>query len=646
MLDVQQKKLKKDYKMCGIAGYVSFSEFRFDVDIIKAMTNALIRRGPDDYGFFSFDTINADSNFFKSKKKIQSHVAFGHRRLSIIDLTTNGRQPMKSGKHVIVFNGEIYNYIELKQELQSLGVYFKTNTDTEVILRSYNHWGNDCFKKFNGMWSLAIYNTHDKKLLLSRDRMGKKPLYYYKNKKTFIFSSELKSLFKNPLVVKKPNFSKIYNYVGKHYRYVDNDNETFFENVFQVPKSSYFEIDCKGNSNITKFWSLKNFLQNDNQISLKDAKSQFSNLLESSIRLRLRSDVPVGVFLSGGLDSTSIAAIAKANQPNIKTISSVSNDKKYSEKKYIDKLVINNKLNHSYIDPVKEPFFETLTEMIEYHDQPICTSTWFSMYLLCKNVSDLGIKVVLTGHGGDELLAGYWDHYHYHFYDSKNKNGDFIEEISKWKKMHKRDIKEYDVIEKKILKFYNSSLNEEKSYIKYNKYLSKSIIDKNNYQSDLEKINYKSHLTRRLYSELNYETVPASLRAEDMNFMKFSLENRVPFLDHRLIEFCFSLKNNFKIKNGLGKHLLRKSLQNKLPNAIRLRKDKMGHNIPFSNWIRFKLKNQVEEIINQKNFLNSEIYLSNNVKTLFDKHCKGENHEMFFWQYLNMHYWLKSNFNF
>ena len=601
--------------MCGIVGFIN----KENIDINPYdFLNTLYHRGPNEQNFYSTE-----------------NVFLGHTRLSIIDIE-NSHQPMMDNRYVLIFNGEIYNYIELKDELKKRGFLFKTNGDTEVVLNSFKYWGIDAFNKFNGMWAIAIYDKQEKKLYLSRDRFGKKPLYYFLNNKKIVFASEPKAILKYPNIQKNPNIKKVFRYISTNYRYIDIDNESYFEGIYQVPKSTVMIIDNRMTKKVVKYWQLKDF----NTIKEKETVERFRELLIDSVRLRLRSDVDVGCFLSGGMDSTSIVSVAyNVLKTPIKTFSGITGEKKgvYDESEYIDEVVKGTEAVHKYIRINSYNIFEILDEMLLFHDEPICTVTWFSLYLIVKEIKKYNVPVVLNGHGGDELLAGYWDHYQYYFYDLNYPE----DEIKLWHENHKRDLAEIAEYKKLILQLRKGKKEIEK-FPDYSYVFNNEIKNKFNLNVELSNLNNTTLLTNRLYKELFYETLPASLRAEDRNTMAHSIESRSPFLDYRLVEFCFKLDNKLKIKNGIGKWILREAMKGILPEKVRTRMDKAGFIAPADEWFRTINKKQIEDMLND-NIL-KELFNIGELKKVYNRHLKGENHQMFLWQLINFYIWYKKFF--
>ncbi len=629
--------------MCGIAGVIGIRKPDYDLaSTIKNMTDAQSHRGPDGSGCGIFSDFSGKNGGF---------VAFGHRRLKIIDLTETGRQPMVDPETgaAITFNGEVYNYLELKEELGRAGCRFVSTSDTEVVLKAYGKWGTECFERFNGMWALAIFDKKRKKVILSRDRFGKKPLYYQKNGNELIFASEIKGILKHPKAVKEPNYDKIYRYIAANYRYVDVDADSYFSGISQVPKSSFMEIDENLGCRTDHYWQLRPS-EDRSGISDGEAIDRFKALLVDSVKLRLRSDVPVGCMLSGGLDSTSITSIAyKILKKPIVAFSGITGEKKgvYDESEYIDSVIKETNADFHYIRPDPADLFGTINEMLGYHDEPVCTVTWYSLYLIAKKVKLERTPVVLNGHGGDELLAGYWDHYHYNFYDLEQK-GEAVslqEELKTWKENHGRDISEIDKYKEYIGRLVDNKTSEMSRFPDYSECFNADIVSR--HKRDIHWPNpYSSLLSKRLYSEMMFETIPASLRPEDRNTMSQSIESRSPFLDYRLAEFCFSLPNKFKIRRGLGKWLLRESMKGVLPEKVRTRKDKAGFIAPANEWFRTTNRRELYDLINSPSVKSRGIFKVDRLNAIYDEHLAGgKDHQMFLWQLINLELWFRKNFD-
>ncbi len=365
--------------MCGIAGY--FGEG--DKEILEKMIDLINYRGTDDKGFY-----------------INSQIGLGHRRLSIIDLK-GGHQPISSEDERIqvIYNGEIYNYEELKEELIKFGHKFKTNSDSEVIVHSYEEWGCDCFSKFNGMFSIAIWDNNQKKIILARDRYGKKPLYWTRINDTLIFASELKSILAHTLIKRKLNHLAIYQYFS--FDYVPQPF-TIFEDIYKLENGSILVFE-NNQISISKFYEIK---VDKEKIDFKSALNNLNELLEDSVKKRLLADVPLGIFLSGGIDSSTIAYFAKKQKKDIETFSIGFSEKSFDETRYAKQAAELLKTKHHHKEFQPKDLLEIIPEVIEKLDEPFGDPSILPTYLLSKFTREK-VKVALGGDGGDELLMGY-----------------------------------------------------------------------------------------------------------------------------------------------------------------------------------------------------------------------------------------------
>lgn len=634
--------------MCGIAGFIGFGrDAAISKEEIWAMTQRLAHRGPNDAGCVLIDGLRtaAFRDVMEKTPFSRAGVALGNRRLSILDLSDRGHQPMSSpdGRVWMSYNGEVYNYVELKKELEAKGHLFFSTSDTEVVLHAYLEWGADCFTRFNGMWGVALYDLRSQELILSRDRLGKKPLYYYRAASGLFFASEIKALLTHPAVPREMNLRKVAAYAGLHYRYVDDDEDSFFRDIQQVPKSSVMTVDRNGKVRVRRYWTLAGLEPLPEQADEGALIEEYRDLLTDAVKLRLRSDVPVGIMMSGGLDSTSIACLAAPRNPTLVAFSGVTGEGYYDESEFMKEVIQKTGIRSVFVYPKPAPLLETLREMMARHDEPVCTVTWYSLYLITREIARHQIPVILTGHGGDELLAGYWDHYHYRFADLRSSGRGDAEERRAWQENHGRDPAEYDREKGYIERLRQDRSVELERFSRYLPLLSPTA--RAAARKAVPDCPLNGELTRRLYLEIMYETIPPSLRAEDRNTMAHSIENRVPFLDYRLIEFCFRLDNRFKIRGGLGKWIHREAMKGILPEKVRTRKEKVGFNAPADEWFRNELRKDIEEMIDRPSPINDQVYDRSAVRRCFDEHVAGANHAMFFWQFINLHVWYEMFFH-
>jgi len=549
--------------MCGISGIISKNTTEH-YEIIQKMNNRIIHRGPDDEGTY-----------------LDSNVALGHRRLSILDLSEQGNQPMTKHDFVIVFNGEIYNYIELREELKKLGYSFTSQTDTEVILSSYHCWGSECVKKFNGMWAFLLYNPKAQEIFASRDQFGIKPLYYNKNENLIAFASEIKQFLELPGF--KPTLNKLVTAKFLLNGQLNQQQETFFEGVLELKPGFNLVVNTLDlKFKITKWYDFK--LQNDQStISYEDALKRFTNLFKDAVNIRMRSDVKVGSCLSGGIDSSSIVCSIQGQGVFVETVTSCYADKKFDEQKFSDIVTQNTRFKaHKIYGDNSMNSREVLRKMIYHQDQPVATGSHFSEYNVFSEAQKQKLIVMLDGQGSDEYLGGY----------PEFKTAVFSSLLNtfKWKSLNKLVEQEATLYKLSKLEIYKRELKSLLYYpfiVGINRMLGK---DNREYSKSFVLLidSYKKSAKNfRKLSILELETtsLPYQLHSEDRNSMLFSIESRLPFLDYRLVEFCLSLPDHFKYRDGYTKKILRDAIGN-LPQEIKDRKDKMGFVSPDEPWVK------------------------------------------------------------
>ena len=405
--------------MCGISGLIGK---KINTKIVESTLKLMRSRGPDKQDYFT-------DKFFD-----RNNIYLLHSRLSIIDINVRSHQPFETDNLILIFNGEIYNFLELRKKI-STKIKFKTLSDTEVIAHYYGLYGLKCFDYFEGMWSLAIFDKKKKKLILSRDRFGEKPLYYIKKKDGLIFGSEIKYIKKlNADKKLKINFEKIKNYLQFGYKSIFKNNDSFFKDVYILNSGSYMEIDQKLNTKIKRYWFPKAKIEKN--LSLKKVLNKSKYLLKKSIELTLRSDVPIALCLSGGIDSNAIAAIAKKQfKTKLETFSIVDDkDKRYNEKKNIELVSKKLGLKTNYINASSGKLdFKRLKKQIKYHHAPVFTITNYLQNFLAEKISKKKYKVALSGSGADEIFSGYYDHQLMYLYEVRNNKKLYKEHLNKWK---------------------------------------------------------------------------------------------------------------------------------------------------------------------------------------------------------------------
>jgi asparagine synthase (glutamine-hydrolysing) len=582
--------------MCGIAGIINPSSRQLagseeNLSSLKhrlqLMTTSLQHRGPDGEGFW----INA-----------AGCAGFGHRRLSIIDLSNAGQQPMHYlDRYTIIHNGEIYNYVELREELQRNGYLFTSKTDTEIIAAAYDYWGNECVDYFDGMFAFAIWDETEKELFAARDRFGEKPFFYFYNDGQLFFASEMKALWAAG-VERIPNQKMLFNFIT--IGYTDNPEqpgETFFENIHKLPPATSLMYKLnKGELLLETYWSIDPEKENK-KITDNEALDQFTHILTHSVKRRLRSDVAIGTSLSGGLDSSSIVALINELQPSgypSKTFTAIFPGFEKDEFTFSKQVANKFNLQQFTASVSGEAMLSDWQQLCYYQEEPFGSASIYAQYKVYELAKQQDIKVLLDGQGADETLAGYHKYYKWYWQELFRKR-----KLSKSKELNAA--KEIGVTENfgyknKIAAYFPAFA----TITLENQYLLKALK-----QEDLTKDFVKLQSKEAYYTTPDHFTLNGALhfntcthgleellRYADRNSMAHGREVRLPFLSHELVEFVFSLPANYKIRNGWTKWLLRETMKNKLPESITWRKDKVGFEPPQKNWMQNK---QVQEAIQE-----------------------------------------------
>lgn len=586
--------------MCGIAGYIGFE--KISQERINRAKNLLINRGPDSQNNISFSVGNTNYELI-------------HSRLSIIDINSRSNQPFIKNNCVLIFNGEIYNYLELRIKLEANGIKFATNSDTEVLLESYNFFGYDCVKYFEGMWSFALFDKAKNTLFISRDRFGEKPFFYTKNSNGIFFSSQTNILHELTEKKSEINYNQIYRYLVNGYKSLHKYENTFYKNISELQPSTSWIINPDLNIKEIKYWTPK---YDPKQISKEDAIDGVKYHLKKSLKLRLRSDVPIGFCLSGGIDSASIASIAsKEFNTNIKTFSIIDPHINYNEEDNIDQTIMDLGCDFIKIRLSTDNMLERLKNLIKYHDAPLITMSYLTHSILSEKINENGIKVSFSGTGADELFTGYYDHYNLHLFEM-SKSNNFKKTLSDWEKNIEKNIR-------------NPYLKNPYLYIE-NQNFRKHIYLNNEIFSDFTTIKFKedfiekeytskSLLRNRMMNEMFNEITRPILLEDDLNSMFYSIENRSPYLDSKLFEFSYQIPNEHLIENGYNKNILREAMKGILNEKVRLDKKKKGFNSDINSIFNFKRdkefllsaspifdlvkKDKIENLLESKNLPNS-----------------------------------------
>jgi asparagine synthase (glutamine-hydrolysing) len=579
--------------VCGIFGAINTTGFfdGSDFDRFVALTNLVAYRGPDDCGYIPLVLKQPDS-----RRERLFDVFLGNRRLSIIDLSSSGHQPMSDGDGLcITYNGEIFNYLELRRELKARGHRFKTGTDTEVILHIYREYGESGFDRLNGMWAFAIADSHARKVVLSRDRFSIKPLYIFKAKGELYFGSEIKQLL--PILpTRELNASVMTAYLAQGL--LDHDVETFFRGITRVPSGANVIVALdSGAIEEKKYWGFES--PSATSASSKDLVEEFRALFFDSVRIRLRSDVKVGVLLSGGLDSSAVTtAVRQVGGEQLQTYSIVSEHEGYDERHFIDVMceagVPNRKVTFRVDDVL-----DCLEQVLYYSDEPFAGFSVIAQYQLfaaIKNESD--VTVLLSGQGGDETLLGYLKFFFFHV-QLLLKAGKYLDALSllAGSSLHRTAVTQF-------------RMSEARRYMQHDRRGIWKTMLRNTMPVPVWRC---SDIRSRQIDDIRSYSVPALTHYEDRNSGAHSLEVRHPFLDHRLVNFVVNLPTELKIRRGWTKYILRAALP-EMPAALRWRRDKQGFLVPEELWLkrdlvpaiqrRFRASTLSElDILNDREFL-------------------------------------------
>jgi asparagine synthase (glutamine-hydrolysing) len=625
--------------MCGFTGFIDFNK-ETGAEVLSAMAGELLHRGPDDSGAEVFSLPSVE-------------VGFGFRRLSIIDLSEAGHQPMIAGDgaFAIIFNGEIYNYAEVKKELLSVGVKFKSDTDSEVILQSYIKWGKECVQKFIGMFAFAIFDKEKQQVIVFRDRAGVKPLFYYKKDGLILFGSELKSFHKHPSFHKKINHSALALFMQNGYIPAPY---TIFENAHKLRPGHRLIIDLQSRKTIEEeYWNVIDFYNKPIQINFNEALEKTEQLLVSAFNYRMVADVPVGVFLSGGIDSSVVTAILQKNRTEkLKTFTIGFQEDEFNEATYARKVAEHLGTDHHEYFCTSKEAQEIIPDLPFYYDEPFADSSAIPTILVSR-FARKQVTVALSADGGDEIFAGYTKYVKVLKYlDFLRKTPSGVKKLSKvlLSFVPNPPAFKHDRVEK-LMKIFLATdpvkafdiITQGMTFKEAGKYLKQPI-------NPLATTFDEGHLFEKNVSNLNkflatdYKTymVDDILQKVDRATMSVSLEGREPFLDHRIIEFAAGLPAEFKLRESEGKYLLKQIAYKHLPKEL-IDRPKMGFRIPIEKWCRNELREIVEENLDEIMLQKQGVFNVETVKQLKQEFFKGNSKTDFerLWKILMFQMWYK-----
>ena len=614
--------------MCGIAGYYSLNQ-TLEPSLLKTMTNAIQHRGPDSDGFFNDRT-----------------AGLGHRRLSIIDLREVANQPMFShnDRYVMVFNGEVYNFKELSSQVRvkNDSFYYKTNSDTEVVIEAFNKWGVDFVNRLNGMFAIAIYDTVEGHLFLYRDRIGIKPLYYYWDGENFFFASEIKALTKVEMIRNKLTINQTAVNHFLNLGYIPSPISIYNE-IHKFPAGHRLHIN-KDIFTLEPYWKVEDKVEFDEFRNYPEAKKKLKYLIESSVQYRMISDVPFGTFLSGGIDSSLVTAIAQ-NQSDtaINTFSIGFKESKFNESVHAQTIANHLHTNHHEFVVTTKEAQEMVNDMIVSYDEPYADSSAIPSMLLSK-MARKHVTMTLSGDGGDELFLGYGS-----YKWAKKLDAGFYKQNRKLLAYFLSKMKDRHIRVSKLLDFQTGDdlkrhIFSQEQYL-FSQQEIGQILKNKEFDNSIIKDDF-SELDRQLSAseaqamfDLKYYLPDDLLVKVDRATMKYSLETRVPLLDYRIIEFALNLPEKFKQKGDISKFILKETLYDYLPKSY-FERPKAGFSIPMNDWLRADLKYLIDDFLNEPLIMEAGFVNYDIVKDLIQRWTLKEPHLYNrIWTLIVLHKW-------
>lgn len=622
--------------MCGIAGVFRFDGHPADDTLLATMSACLHHRGPDDEGCFRDGSIG---------------LAF--RRLAILDCSPAGHQPMigPDNTTVLIFNGEIYNFCTLRDELATRGHHFRSASDTEVLLAAYAEWGIDCLNKLSGMWAFAIWDARRQRLFCARDRFGIKPLYYHRTAERLIFASEIKALFADPTTPNRPNDPRIYDFLV--YGYLDHRADTCFDQIMQIPAGHFLLAQTDGTLSIRHYWQITP--QPTLTLSDDEASTRFADLFTQSVRLHLQSDVPIGTCLSGGLDSSSIVVVAHdllrtstiertTIGPRQRTFSACYDDARYDERRFMQAVIAYTGVTNAQTFPDSRHLLDDLDAFIWHQEQPCGSTSVYAQWCVMRLAHQHGITVLLDGQGADELLAGY-PIYQAAWWATLAQQGH-------WLHLRRELIgysQRFGAARAARLREAVRLVLPEALAAQISTHLGTPQPDwlgprlhHQRWERPPIAPTFSDPLHRLMHNYLVALNLPALLRYEDRNAMAFSIEARVPFLDEHLAEFAFRLPGAQLLRNGESKWVLRQALRHLLPDIIATRQDKIGFATPGDDWLRNDLRPLAEEVLSAPSLAQRGYILPAQAQTRWAHQQAGHsNQHHLIWRWLHLELWAR-----
>ncbi len=592
--------------MCGIAGY--FGTKQLNPETVEHCLSLMRRRGPD------------SAHFYHQVTPSNRNVYLLHSRLNIIDLSDRANQPFKIGSKVMIYNGELYNYLELKEELINRGHSIQTSSDTEILLRMLIEYGWEGLDRCEGMWAFAVYDEKAETLMFGRDRFSEKPLYLYQDPTGIYFGSEMKfisALMERSLDV---NFNHLLRYMINGYKSLYKVKENFYLGVEEFQPGTVRVFDAAGRVKINeRYW--KPTFEQDANLTYREVVENVRELLIQSVRLRLRADVPLAFCMSGGVDSNSLISVAKKVLGyDVHGFTIVNTDARYEEQDMVDYSIRELGIRHTAIPVDTADFISKLRVLVKQHDAPVYTITYYAQWILMSSIAEHGYRISISGTGSDELFSGYYDHHLAYLYEVRSDHDLHRKSLAEWEK-HVKPIVRNPYLGNPSLFFENPQMRD---YL----YLNSNQFAKYFYPEwtePFQEMPYtKSLLRNRMLNEIFHESVPVILHEDDLNAMYYSIENRSPFLDRELFEFCSRIPTSYLIRDGFAKVVLRDAMKGIVPDRILTNHRKVGFNAPLFSFLdvtdpavreyvlddslifQYVRKDRIEQLLSKKELPNSE----------------------------------------
>lgn len=585
--------------MCGIAGCMDLAGRPISRGLIQAMADAIRHRGPDDEGYVLIDARTGTSQVFAGRdspravrssmplfdrhiENAAANIGLAHRRFAIIDLSAAGRQPFFSGDRscCLVYNGEIYNYLELREELERAGVRLRTQSDTEVLIEAYRLWGTDCFPRFNGFWALALYDFRRRRLILSRDRLGKRPLYWTRRGERIYFASEIKALLQVSEIARERavNREALWHWCVNGLR--DLEQTTFFEGIYNLKPASWAEVGPDFPGNARTFWTLPPRRLRESELGVDEAARRVRETLADAVRIRMRADVPIGFELSGGLDSSTVVALAsRVSSHPVTTYTVRFREPGWNEEPYARTVARRFGTDYRVIDPPLDTFWQGIGAFTALQEEPYHSPNLQTSQVIWSYMRAEGTKVTLTGSSGDELFAGYSRYYWKAQFENlaRGRFRHFARNARHWSEDH-AVLPQFAREVVHALGLRRAARAARRLLGRDRDYLIDVPFPSRRYEAGT--------LTECLRADITNTLIPYWLMSGDKTLMGVPFEGRCPFLDYRVVEIAARLPITYLIRDGWHKWILRKAMEPHLPSEVVWRRAKMGFPFPYESFFR------------------------------------------------------------